>query len=328
MQKLSRHLHRLVNSSPFEHFIIGVILFAGVLVGLETYPSIVDEYGSILAVLDGIVLAIFIVEIVLKMGAEGKKPWRYFHDPWNVFDFTIVVLALVPAAGQYALVARLARLLRVLRLIRFIPRLRILVVALLKSIPSMVYVSLLLGLMFYMYGVAGTFLFAKNDPVHFGTLQESLLSLFRIVTLEDWTNILYTQIYGCDVYGYGFKEELCTSPERFPIIGPLYFVSFVLMGTMIVLNLFIGVIISGMDEAREQAHREEMDEALEGPAGLTRELTELEESLSQAHERLEQVQHYARQLQQRLDEVDDERSARATDGVVDRRPPADAGEGD
>jgi len=315
MNQISESLRQLVESRPFEQFIMAVIVLAGILVGLETYPKIIEQYGDWLTVVDRIILAIFVVEIGLKMGAEGKKPWRYFHDPWNVFDFTIVVLAFVPAAGQYALVARLARLLRVLRLVRFVPRLRILVVALLKSIPSMVYVSMLLGLMFYMYGVAGTFLFAKNDPVHFGTLQESLLTLFRIVTLEDWTNILYTQIYGCDVYGYGFREYMCTTPETFPIIGPIYFVSFVLMGTMIVLNLFIGVIISGMDEAREEAHRQEMDETLAGPEGLRRELVELEDSLSAVYDRLERVQDYADNLESAYRrEVGEPPS---TDGAVD-----------
>ncbi len=290
---IASHLKRITESKPFETFIIAVIIFAGVLVGVETYPSMVEAYGSWLQWLDRIVLAIFIVEIAMKMGAQGRRPWKYFQDPWNVFDFTIVVLAMVPAAGQYALVARLARLLRVLRLIRFIPRLRILVTALLKSIPSMIYVSLLLGLMFYMYAVAGSFLFAKNDPVHFGTLQESLLTLFRIVTLEDWTNILYTQLYGCDVYGYGFREEMCTSPQTFPIIGPLYFVSFVLMGTMIVLNLFIGVIISGMDEATAEAHREEVRATMKGPVSLQRELVKLEESLGEVQSQIERIHQWA-----------------------------------
>ncbi len=320
MSALTLHLQRITESQPFTQFIIAVIIFAGILVGLETYPSIVDEYGTILYTLDSIVLGIFIVEIVLKMGAQGRRPWRYFNDPWNVFDFTIVVLALIPAAGQYALVARLARLFRVLRLVRFIPRLRILVMALLKSVPSMVYVSMLLGLMFYMYAVAGTFLFAKNDPVHFGTLQESLLTLFRIVTLEDWTNVLYTQLYGCDVYPYGFKEELCTSPETFPLIAPLYFVSFVLMGTMIVLNLFIGVIISGMDEATAETQREELVATMKGPVSLQRELARLDESLTAVQDQLQRVQQWAKHLE----ETESDRSTEATDGVVDR---ADQNEG-
>lgn len=311
MSKLTNQLRRITESQPFNQFIIAVIIFAGILVGLETYPELIDEYGDILYTLDSIVLGIFIIEIIMKMGAQGKRPWRYFKDPWNVFDFTIVVLALIPASGQYALVARLARLFRVLRLVRFIPRLRILVMALLKSIPSMLYVSMLLGLMFYMYAVTGTFLFAKNDPVHFGTLQESLLTLFRVVTLEDWTNVLYTQLYGCDVYGYGFREEMCTSPQTFPIAAPLYFVSFVLMGTMIVLNLFIGVIISGMDEATAETHREEVIKSMEGPISLQRELARLDESLTAVQDQLERVQQWASHLEANAD-------ATATDGAVER----------
>lgn len=318
MSAWTRKLRQITESKPFTHFIIGVIIFAGVLVGLETYPAVMDQYGDVIMALDAIVLGIFIVEIIMKMGAQGRRPWRYFHDPWNVFDFTIVALALVPAAGQYALVARLARLFRVLRLVRFIPRLRILVMALLKSIPSMIYVSMLLGLMFYMYGVAGVFLFSNNDPVHFGTLHESLLTLFRIVTLEDWTNVLYTQLYGCDVYGYGFQQDQCTDPESFPIIAPLYFVSFVLMGTMIVLNLFIGVIISGMDEATEEAHREQVVESMKGPASLQRELTKLDDALGDVRQQLNRVQQWAAQM-----EADG--TASASDGVESVDGDGDAG---
>lgn len=316
MHPIVRRLRSLVDSRPFNQFIIAVIIAAGVLVGIETYPSMVEKHGDLLHTLDAIILGIFVVEIFLKMGAEGKKPWRYFHDPWNVFDFTIVVVAFIPAAGQYALVARLARLLRVIRLVRFIPRLRILVTALLKSIPSMLYVSILLALMFYMYAVAGVFLFSSNDPVHFGTLQESLLTLFRVVTLEDWTDVLYTQIYGCDVFGYPFNQELCTEPETFPILGPVYFVSFVLMGTMIVLNLFIGVIISGMDEATEEAHREEIKERLKGPVSLRRELDELETTLEAIHDHLDNLREWSR----RIDGEQATRAAtegRATDGEVE-----------
>ena len=253
----------------------------------------VEKYGTILHALDSIVLTIFVIEVVMKMGAEGKRPWLYFKDPWNVFDFTIVAICFIPAAGQYALVMRMARLLRVLRLVRFIPRLRILVSALIKSLPSMFYVSILLGLLFYMYAVAGTFLFRENDPVHFGTLHESMLSLFRIVTLEDWTNIMYTAIYGCDVFPYGMRQELCTSPQQFPIIGTLYFVSFVLIGTMIVLNLFIGVIMSGMDEATAEAHRELVVERFKGPPNLQRELDRLDESLVAVQEQMTRVRDWA-----------------------------------
>jgi voltage-gated sodium channel len=318
MNPLSERLKVITESSLFNNFIIGVILFAGVLVGVETYPTMEEKYGHVLHTLDAIVLWIFVIEVVMKMGAQGRRPWRYFLDPWNVFDFVIVVVCFLPATGPYALVLRLARLFRVLRLVRFIPRLQILVSALLKSLPSMVYVSVLLGMIFYMYAVAGTFLFGKNDPVHFGTLHQSMLSLFRIVTLEDWTDIMYTAMHGCDVYGYGFREYLCTQPEAFPLIGPLYFVSFVLIGTMIVLNLFIGVIMSGMDEATAEAHREMVLEKLQGPQNLKRELEGLEQALEAVQEQLGRVQEWAAKYP-----LPD--PPPATDGAVGTSEPKDQG---
>lgn len=244
---------KLTESDAFQNFITLVIVFAGVLVGVETYPSVHERFHSILHVLDQLILWTFVAEIILKMVAQGTKPWRYFHDGWNVFDFIIVAGAFMPFAAQYATVLRLLRLLRVLKLVRALPRLQMLVGALLKSIPSMGYVSILLVMLFYVYAVASVFMWGENDPVHFGTLQISFVSLFRAVTLEDWTDLMYIQMYGCDNYGYGGMEALCTAPSATPVGGALFFISFVLVGTMIFLNLFIGVIISGMDEAQQEA---------------------------------------------------------------------------
>ncbi len=190
-------LSKIAHSPLFINFITGVIVIAGLLVGAETYPGIVADHGATLHLLDQIVLWIFVLEIVVKMGAEGKKPWRYFKDPWNVFDFVIVAGAFLPFAGNAVTVLRLLRLLRVLKLVRALPKLQVLVSALLKSIPSMAYVSVLLLLLFYIYAVAAVFLFSANDPLHFGDLQTAMLSLFRVVTLEDWTDVMYTNMYGC-----------------------------------------------------------------------------------------------------------------------------------
>lgn len=260
---------KIEKSRIFQNFVIAVILFAGVLVGFETYPQVRYQYGDLLMFLDRLVLSIFVAEIVIKMSARWPRPYDFFKDPWNNFDFFIVAACFVPFATQYAMVLRMLRLLRVLRLVRAIPRLQIVVEALLRSLPSMLYVSILLMMLFYMYAVMGTFLFAQNDPVHFGNLQTSFLSLFRVVTLEDWTDLMYIQIYGCEVYGYGFNQYLCQNPQKFPLISPLYFVSFVLFGTMIFLNLFIGVIVNGMDEARrEQEEQKQRDPESEELASL------------------------------------------------------------
>jgi len=266
---ISQKLKGIADSKVFSCFIIAVIILAGVLVGIETYDGMVSKYGHIIHFLDKMVLSIFIVEVVVKMGAFGSKPLHYFRDPWNVFDFIIVVVCLLPIEGQFVAVLRLVRILRVLKLVTAVPKLQILVNALLRSIPSMFYVSILLMLLFYIYAVMATFMFKGNDPLHFGSLQLSMLSLFRVVTLEDWTDIMYIQMYGSDVYSYPSTEELkkftsmSVTPQAYPLFSPIFFGSFVLLGTMVMLNLFIGIIMTGMDEARkeeeEKLEREKRD---------------------------------------------------------------------
>lgn len=288
---------RVAGDRRFQNFITLVIIAAGVFVGLETYPSVMARAGSLLHALDKIVLTIFVVEIVIKMGAHWPLPWRYFRDPWNVFDFVIVAGAFMPFAGQYATVLRLLRLLRVLRLVRALPKLQMLVGALLKSIPSMVYVSILLLLLFYIYAVAGVFIWGANDPLHFESLQTSMLSLFRVATLEDWTDIMYINMYGCDVYGYEGMMDRCTEPSASPIAAALFFVTFVLFGTMIILNLFIGVILNGMDEVRKETEllaKEEKARRRGWEPDLERELELFSDKFADMQESLERLQRVAR----------------------------------
>lgn len=242
---------RIVAARWFQPIIIGVILAAGALVGLETYPELQQRFGAWFKGLDFLIVTVFVVEIALKMGAQGRQPWRFFRDPWNVFDFVIVAICLLPLDGHYLAVLRLARILRVLRLVTALPRLQLLVGALLKSIPSMGYVGLLLFLLFYIYAVMGTFLFAANDPTHFGSLQASMLSLFRTVTLDNWAEIMYTQMHGS---AHSAIDDLAGAAQSraMPVAAVVYFVSFVLLATMVMLNLFIGVIMNGMNEARSE----------------------------------------------------------------------------
>ncbi|MEM7609683.1 MAG: ion transporter [Myxococcota bacterium] len=277
---------RLTESNQFQNFITAVIIFAGILVGAETYPSFAERYHSVLHILDQIILWTFVAEIVLKTLAQGRRPWRYFYDGWNVFDFIIVAGAFLPFAAQYATVLRLLRLLRVLKLVRALPRLQMLVGALLKSIPSMAYVSILLTMLFYVYAVAAVFMWGDNDPVHFGNLQISFVSLFRAVTLEDWTDLMYIQMYGCENYGYDGMMDQCVASTATPVGGAIFFISFVLIGTMIFLNLFIGVILSGMDEAQQDAS----DLAAEDRAEKTGAMRPLTEELESLHQQLEALQ--------------------------------------
>lgn len=281
-------LRKVSNANWFTQFITAVILLAGVLVGLETYPGVVEEWESSLHLADRLILLIFTLEVVVKMGAEGRKPWLYFRDPWNVFDFLIVLAAYMPIDAQFITVLRLARVLRVLKLVRALPKLQIIVSALLRSIPSMGYVSLLLLLLFYLFAVTGVFLFGENDPVHFRNLQLAMLTLFRVVTLEDWTDVMYIQMYGCEGYGYGGMEHLCTTSTAHPVFGAVFFVTFVLIGTMIVLNLFVGVIMTGMEEA--QREQELLRELEDRPSTVQDDVTDLLKQTVQLQASLERLQ--------------------------------------
>lgn len=267
-EKVKQRCQTLVDSPLFNRFIIAVIVLAGILVGVETHEPTAQKYHPLLQALDRVVLLIFIAEIVIKMIALVPRPQDFFKDAWNVFDFVIVAVCLIPASGGFGPVLRLFRLLRVLRLLSAVPKLQLLVNALLKSLPSMLYVTVLLLLLFYVYAVAGVLFFAKNDPVHFGNIFDALLSLFRVVTLEDWTDVMYLQIYGSDIYqGYNISQANLADqypafePKAQPLLAITYFVSFVLLGTMVMLNLVIGVIVNGMDDARVDAEIEAIKKA-------------------------------------------------------------------
>ena len=258
-------IDRFVHSAGFQRFILALIVISGILVGFETYPMFSEgtPAGNAIILVQQAILWIFVAEIVLKIIACGNRPWDYFRQGWNLFDFTIIAICFLPLNARFATVFRLARLLRTLRMVTILPRLQVLVGALLKSIPSLGYIGILLGLHFYVYACAGTFLFGNNDPVRFGTLHETTLTLFQVLTLEGWNDVLATQYHGSDdTYDDIMKAKSADrrQSKAQPITAAVYFVTFILLGTMIMLNLFTGVIIGSMEEA--QAERaEEVREA-------------------------------------------------------------------
>lgn len=245
---------RVVEARWFEPWMVGLIIFNGVLIGLETSHDIAAAYGKWLLLGNDIILGIFIIEAALKITAVAPRFGRYFGDGWNLFDFTVVVLSLVPATGEFALVARLIRVLRVLRLVSAVPQLRLIVATLVRSIPSMGHVLMLLGIIFYIYAVTGFHLFHQHDGEHWGSLGTALLTLFQIVTLEGWVEVM--------------EEALEFRPMSW-----IYFVSFVLIGTFVVLNLFIAVVVNNL-EASKAAELE----ALASPVTRDEILRELEQT--------------------------------------------------
>jgi voltage-gated sodium channel len=256
-------LKQLIEANWFHQTIVAVILLAGLLAGLETSAAVLARHGSLLRTLDALVLGVFIVELALKLAAQGRQPWRYFRDGWNIFDFVIVLLCCLPMDSQFAAVLRLARGLRLLRLVTALPKLQLLVGALLKSLGAMGYVGLLLSLMFYIYGVAGVHLFRQSDPQHFGSLGAALFSLFRVITLDNWTDI--------------FRIVQPGAPKA----AVAYFISFILLGTMIMLNLFIGIVMNSMAEthAEIEARNRARHEKELGHATLADDLNQLEQQL-------------------------------------------------
>ncbi|MEO1007433.1 MAG: ion transporter [Planctomycetota bacterium] len=286
--RLALSLRALAESSRFQAVVVGAILVAGINVGLETYPGVMQRAGGVLLAIDKAVIGFFLAEIVVRIGAHWPKPWRFFYSGWNTFDFVIVAVCLLPMGGPYAAVLRLARVLRVLRLLTAVPRLRILVTALLHAIPSIVYVAGLLMVLFYVYAVIGTVLFGRNDPVHFGTLHDSMFSLLRTVTLEDWTDLYYTQSLGSRVYPPpGLERFDRVVPRPMPILAAAYFTSFVIIGTMIVLNLFIGVVISSMTEAQAANARDALDRrAREDEASIEAQLIRMEQQMERMGEQI------------------------------------------
>ena len=229
---------RIVSSTYFTSFIVSVIVFAGILVSVETFPEIATQHAASIHLLNNIVLAIFTLEVVLKITAEKAQPWRYFKDGWNLFDFIIVAICFLPLGGSYVAVLRLFRLLRVIRLITVIPKLQLLVTALLRSLPSMFYVCLLLFLLFYVYAVIGVILFSGNDPVHFGNLWTSFLSLFRIVTLEDWTDVMY--------------ETMVVYP-----LSWIFYITFIFFTAFAFLNMIIGIVVGVMEHEHAKIQKED-----------------------------------------------------------------------
>lgn len=285
-------LTKLTQARAFQFTVLALIVVAAVLVGLETYPGMVAAHGNLLLTLDRIIIALFTIEIIIRIGAHGTRPWRFFRSPWNIFDFVIVALCLLPASGQFAAVVRLARVFRALRLFSAIPRLQVIVGALLHAIPSIVYVAALLLIVFYVYAVIGVFLFRDADPVHFATLHDAMLTLFRVVTLEDWTDLMYTQIYGPQTYPIEGNHAVTPTGSARPLLAAIYFVSFVLLGTMIVLNLFIGVVLSSMNEAQQALARRAVNPSAPDAAS---QLEALQRQLEDMREQLGKVAHTLRQ---------------------------------
>lgn len=233
---LRQHLRRLAESHGFCKFITSLIIINAAVLGLETYPSIMAEYGPALKAIDHAILWIFVAELTVRLGAAGG---RFFRDPWSVFDVAVVAIAFMPANQAFA-VLRVARVLRVLRLISIFPRLRRVVEGLISAIPGIGSIGAILIIIFYVFAVMATKLFGATHPEFFGTLHASLFSLFQVMTLEGWPDIV--------------RQVKQAHP-----FAPAFFIPYILIATFTVLNLFIAVIVDAMQREHQAGERAEQD---------------------------------------------------------------------
>jgi voltage-gated sodium channel len=229
-----------IEGRAVQRWIVVLILVNAVILGLETSASVMTAIGPPLRAVDHAILAVFVVEIAARLIARGPS---FFRDPWSVFDFAVVAIALVPASGPFA-VLRALRVLRVLRLLTMVPSMRRVVAALLASIPGIGSIGLIMVIVFYVFAVIATNLFGPSFPDWFGTLGRSVYTLFQIMTLESWS--------------MGIVRPLM---EQYPYAWA-FFMPFILVATFTMLNLFIGVIVSAL-QAQEQALQEETQSAIE-----------------------------------------------------------------
>ena len=246
---------RISETEHFKNSITFTICVAGLLVGAQTYRCL-ENNKAILAI-NVVILWIFVCEVVVKMIGEAFAPWRYFESNWNTFDFLIVVASFaLTGQGQLLPMLRLLRLFRVLKVLKAFPALAVIVNAMIVGMSSIGYIGLMLFITFYVFAILGMILFKENDPWHFGTLHISMLTLFRCATLEDWTDVMYINIYGCDQWGYEEHPALCRNPKKMGWAATLYFFFFTVMAAFIEFTLFIGVVTTSMESAQDKADKE------------------------------------------------------------------------
>lgn len=252
-------LKKRIESTRFENTILLLIGLNALTLGLETVPVVMDRFGLMLEYLDRIFISIFVLEILARLIADFRGFWR---DPWRVFDFIIVAVALVPTTGAMS-VLRAFRILRVLRLISGVKSMRRVVSGLLEALPGMGSIVLLLLLIFYVFSVISTKLFAGSFPQWFGDLGASAYSLFQIMTLESWSMGIVRPVM-----------------EVHPLAWTL-FLPFILATAFTVLNLFIGVIVDAMQSEHEAETRDERDAMMRETSAILSEVKALREELAE-----------------------------------------------
>ena len=266
--RMKERLEALHRNRLFEASVIAIIIVSALLIGARTYEE-VSRFDRLMGALDWAVTVFFLVEILIRMAAEARVR-DFFRNSWNVFDFCIVVASLIPINdSEMVLLARLLRIFRVLRLVSLIPELRVLMGSLFKAIPRMGYVVLLMFIIFYIYGAIGSFLFAHVNEFLWGNIARSMITLFRIATFEDWTDVMY--------------ETQALYP-----LSWIYYLSFIFLTAFVFLNMMIGIVLQVMEKESKLVEAEqgegeavEIHDIHERMVALQRQLDRIEGRLGQ-----------------------------------------------
>lgn len=259
--KAQRRLKKIDESKLFQGIVIAVILLSALLIGAKTHNLSANVVAA-LALLDLGVTVFFVIEIVIRYLAYPNKN-KFFHSGWNIFDTVIVIGSLIPTGGSGVLLARLLRVFRVLRLVSMVPELRLLINALLKAIPRMGYIALLMFVIFYIYAAMGSMFFHKINEVLWGDVSISMLTLFRIATFEDWTDVMY--------------ETMTVHP-----LSWIYYLTFIFLTAFIFLNMMVGTVLEVMAQEHENYRAELHGETGDGGEPASRaQIDKLESELAE-----------------------------------------------
>ncbi len=256
---IMNRLKAVIESRKFEIAITLLIALNAITLGLETSSSISGAYGTLLSVLDSTLLGIFVVELGCRMIVYRS---RFFSDPWRIFDLVVVGISLMPASGALSIL-RALRVLRVLRLVSVIPTMRRVVGGLFAALPSMGSIVLLLCLVFYVFSVMATKLYSADHPEHFGDIARSAFTLFQIMTLESWAMGIV-------------RPVMATHP-----LAWAFFLPFIIATSFTVLNLFIGIIVSAMQEEHEAANEANQAALADEQTVILNEIRELRREIAE-----------------------------------------------
>ena len=262
--RLVERCRSIVSSRVFEPAVLALILLNAVVLGLETFGSIADGHQRIFELVYAAILTAYILELLIRFAATGWNVREFVADRWNVFDIVVIAMVAVPGVRHTGMVLRLIRLVRIVRVIRFLPDLQIIVGAIVRSVRGIASLAAATALLLYVYGMLGWILFSNHDPEHFGNIGQAMLTMFIMLTLE---NLPDNVAMGQEVSQWSI----------------LFFVSYMLMMSFLIFNLFIGIVLGAMEEASTaQAAEHETDDLPTRLRSARQALEEAEQKLVQA----------------------------------------------